>query len=433
MAIEKNVQFRPLFPDVLGAVTGGPRIYMDSLQFAVGISPEQTFINQPFEVIIVLQNMVDQNMQVKIGVQLPTTDRKDNPVVIDIAKTTIALGLTPGEVGVLRVPIVAHPPTQPGKGYPIRIAVRYRTPNPGLPVRPPGGGAPPSVLDVSTFKLQVLRAVQFSAHTWNESSEIVTSYFDIVPKRLPHMAQDLKPLYETLWAQENMLKEVELARAHINTAHKYATPGAYSSIYPNFIDAVTEKFAARDLPLHPGEAKAVAKVMAYTVDEAPNYETDLKVEQTRWFQTLCQVLAHEKSMLEIDRNELVSKYVFDAVLYDAILMAFHIIQPRIQEDLGDKNERINYATRVLAWLAGYGQPDLNYVYLPLVMAGVAVNRLVRNSTLENPWDMLDELREAMRGRMRLVSGETVVVFKMLNQLLEEAEKQLRFQRIQRGG
>ena len=75
--------FEPMYPDVLGAITGGTRISMDQLQCALGIFPQRTYINQPVEVILILQNMVDQSMQVKVGLQLPTQDKKGLPVVID--------------------------------------------------------------------------------------------------------------------------------------------------------------------------------------------------------------------------------------------------------------------------------------------------------------------------------------------------------------
>jgi hypothetical protein len=66
-------QFRPLYPDVLGAITGGPRVYFDSLQAAVGIPTAG--VHQPtLRGIVILQNMVDQPMQIKIGIQLPTAD-----------------------------------------------------------------------------------------------------------------------------------------------------------------------------------------------------------------------------------------------------------------------------------------------------------------------------------------------------------------------
>ncbi len=112
-----NRKIEPLYPDVLGAITDSIRIGMEKMQIALGIFPRRTFINQPAEVILIMQNMVDQNMQVKVGVQLPTTDKKGNPVVIDTPKKMIAIGMRPGEVGVLRIPIIPLPP------HPARCAV----------------------------------------------------------------------------------------------------------------------------------------------------------------------------------------------------------------------------------------------------------------------------------------------------------------------
>ena len=120
-------------------ITGGTRISMDKLQCALGIFPTQTYMNQPVEVILILQNMVDQPMQIKVGLQLPSQDKKGHPVVIDADKKTLTLSMRPGEVGVLRIPIIPLPPTQPGTGFPVRVAVRYRTPNEGHAVRPPAG------------------------------------------------------------------------------------------------------------------------------------------------------------------------------------------------------------------------------------------------------------------------------------------------------
>jgi hypothetical protein len=99
--------------------------------------------------------------------------------------------------------------------------------------------------------------------------------------------------------------------------------------------------------------------------------------------------------------------------------------------LGDRTERANYANRVVAWIVGLGQPDLNYVYLPLVIGGLAISRLVKHGVKENPWEIIDELREASQGRIRLISGETIVVFNMLNELLMASEKALNSQRISR--
>jgi hypothetical protein len=365
-----------LYPDVLGSITGGARISMDKLQCALGVFPQQTYINQPVEVILILQNMVDQPMQIKVGLQLPSQDKKGHPVVIDTAKKTLALSMRPGEVGVLRVPIIPLPPTQPGTAFPVRVAVRYRTPNEGRAVRPPAGGAPPSVLSISSFKLHALREVAFSAHTWNESAEIITTYFDIAPKRTPPIGQDLQPRYESLWTMQEMVEERELVQAKVEAARRIASSLTRMTVYKPMMTAVEEHFAERGMPLHPGEIRAVAKMMTYTLDEGLELEPGFSMEDSRWFLTLCQVLAHDPDLEAMDRGELVTKYLFEAALYDSILLGFSTIDPKVKEDLGDAAERVNYANRVLAWFAGEGDPDPSYIYLPLAMGGVVVMNIL---------------------------------------------------------
>jgi len=418
----------PLYPDVLGEITRGARINMDKLQCALGVFPRRTFINQPLEVILLMQNMVDQNMQIKVGIQLPTQDKKGDPVVIDVPKKTLSLGLRPGEVGVLRIPIVPLPPTQPGAQFPVRVAVRYRTPSEGRAVRPATGGAPPTVLSISSVKLQELREVQYAAHTWNQSAEIITTYFDIAPKRVPLGEQDLRPRYESLWTHEGREEELELVQAKVEAAQRVAVSLTRATVYKPLLKIVEDRFADRGMPLHPGEVKAIAKMITYAFDEGFNLEPGFSLEASRWFQTLCQVLAHDEDMEDADKGELVTKYLFDAALYDAILLAFAVVDPKVDEDLGDTAERVNYANRIMAWMAGQGDPDLSFVYLPLVMGGVIINLIVTNRD-DNPWIMIDQLTEATRGRARLVTGEVAAIFTMMKKLLEEAVDALRRARI----
>jgi hypothetical protein len=426
----QNIKFEPMYPDVLGAITGGTRINMDQLQVALGVFPQRTFLNQPLELILILQNMIDQNMQVKVAIQLPSEDKKGNPVVIDTPKKMLSLGIRPGEVGVLRTPLVPRPPTAPGTQLPVRVAVRYRAAKPGRAVRPPSGGAPPSILGVSSFKLQVLRDVAFSAHMWKDSPDILTTYFDIAPKVMPDLAPDLKPRYESLWTHEEMAGERELVRAKIEDARGVANGLTRGAVYRPLLNAVDERFASRDLALHPGEVKAIAKMLTYALDEGMELEPGFEVESSRWFQTLCQVLAHDETVEEWDRGTLTIRYLFEAAMYDAILLGFSVIEPKVNEDLGNADERVSYANRVLSWYAGQGQSDLSYAYLPLVMGGIAINEFVKTRD-ENPWIMIEEMREALAGRSRLFTGELVAIFKLTDQLLTKAEESLRRSRVPR--
>ncbi len=423
-----GLPFQPMYPDVLGAITGGARISMNDLQFALGLFPQRTYLNQPIEVIVILQNMVDQNMQVRVSVNLPPEDKRGYPLVVDIPRKMVTLGLRPGEVGALRLPIVPLPPTAPGTQFPVRVAVRYRTARPGRPVRPPSGGAPPTMLSISPFKLQVLREVAYAAQAWNQSNEIVTAFFDIAPKIMPDLRGNLKPLYESLWTHEAMHSEIQSVEAHIEDAQRVATGLTRTAVYPALLEAVDERFASRSLPLHPGEAMAIAKMMTYTLDGGLTQEPGFSEEESRWFQTLCQVLAHDETVEDWDRGTLAVRYLFDAVLYDAVLLGFWLIQPRLKDDLGSQAERIDYANRLLLWYAGQLPADWSYAYLPLVMGGVVINQLATLKT-DNPWLMLYALREAQKGRARLFTGERVVIFEHMSHLLDHAEDTLRRSRV----
>lgn len=428
--MNNNLHFDPLFPDVLGAIAGSARIHMNALQMAVGVFPRQVYLNQPVEVIVILQNMVDQPLDVKIALQLPTKDGAGKPVTLDTPKRSLSLSLRPAETGVLRVPIVAVPPTQPTENLPLQLTVRQRVQRPGKPIRPPAGGAPPSVLAVSPFKLQVLRDVDFTDFSYGQSPDTLRLSFDIAPKKLPHAPHDLKPTYETLWTTEQLKEERQLARARIDDARLVASGMTRLHLYTPIFHAVDELYAARGLPLHPGEAKAIAKMITYTLDDGAALEQVTSLEDTRWFQTLCQVLAFDPSVAEWEAGEIAVRYLFEAAFYDAVLLAFGLIRPRVRVNLGDKTERMNYANRVIAWLAGQLEPDLTYIYLPLVLGGVAINSVVVGRD-EDAWQTLDEIREAYRGRMRLVSGATLEVFDMLDKLLARAEDDLRRARILR--
>ena len=427
------MSFGVVYPDVLGAITGGGRVVAEDLQYAVGISPTQAFINQPLEVIVPLQNMVDKPLQVKVSLRMPSRDKKGNPVVIEAGKASMTIGMSPGEVGLMRIPLTAHPPTSAGKGYPVQVAVRFKVPDDANRVRPPDGGPPPSVLSISPFRLQVMKEIEFVTKTSGKSQDVVTVAFDLAAKRLPSPdSATLEPKYETLWASEEMKEEEKLARARVVEARKIALGLGHATSYWELLTQIENRFAERNMALHPGEAKAIAKMMAYTVDEAPELETQIPVDETQWFRTLCQVLAHDDDLHELPRAELLAEYVFDAILFDAIGMGFHVLQPKVKEKLGNSEERLNYANRMLTWFAGYGEPDLTYVYLPLVLGGVVISRLVTLDVRENPWVLVDELSEAMQGRVRLAgSEESTIVFKMLTELLEEQTRIIRSQRIER--
>ncbi len=424
-----------IYPDVIGSIAGRKRFVTEELQFAVGIFPKQAFINQPIELVILLQSRLNIGQQVRINLGLPNQDKQGNPLLVEASKNQLNMKLGPGEAGVLRVPIVAHPPTPPNVGYPIRIQIRSKVDERQTgklrQVRPPDGGPPPSVLTVSPFRLQVFKDIDFLQRETGPLRDYVVMTFDLAPKTLPQTPTNLAPRYEKLWEEPHIHEEQKLVRARLEDARRIGLGMGHPISYWALLDATNERFEERGLPLHPGEAKAIAKMLAYTVDDAPELETNINAEETRWFRTLCQVLAHDDSVLNMERADLLAKYCYDAIVYDAVLYAFNILQQRVSENLGNNAERHQYANTVTSWLAGSGDYDLNYIYLPLAMGGFLVNRIVKIASQENPWDLLEELDEAYQGRIRLASSEEVIVFDMLETLLSDAVRTLKRQRVER--
>lgn len=427
--MDKSLHFEPLYPDVLGAIAGNLRLTVEPIQAAVGIFPPRAYINQPVEVVAIMQNMIDQPVEVKITLDLPAKDTSGKPMAFSVPKKSVTLHMTPGEAGVVRLPVVPIMPSQPCEDIPVSVSIKAKASKAGLPVRPPTRGAPPSVLAVSPFKLQVLRDIEFGDHVTDGDN--VAVLFDIAPKRLPTFTQQLKPTYEALWTRQQLQGEKQHILAKIDDARLVAHSFLPRDVYLPLFHAVDEVYAARGLPLHPGESRAIAKLMTYALDDLTDIDPNYRIEDQRWFQTLCQTLAFDETVARQEPGIIVVNHLFDALIYDAILLGFALIRPRVRVNLGDRTERVHFANRVLKWLAGQAEPDLIYIYLPLVLGGVSVNHLVKVPK-DDPWVMIDELHEAYRGRMRLASGEAAEIFEMLDKLLERGEEDLRRARIQRG-
>ncbi|NWF70386.1 MAG: hypothetical protein HXY40_14965 [Chloroflexi bacterium] len=411
-----------IYPDVLGAITDGGRVNGEHLQYALGIFPRRIYLNQPLELFVLLQSMIDSKMQVKVELKTPTHDRSGHLMLIDSAKMPHVLTLQPAETAILHIPLVAHPPTKAASRIPIMARVTPNVPRNAKIVRQPDGGPPPSVLALSPFRLQAFREVHFETRL---NGDALKTTFDVEAHTLPASAAPLQLRFESLWAQEYMAMESKLAQGKVEEARRLAVSGAHGSAYEALRVAVGEKFAEHGLPLHPGEVRAITKMLCYTLEEAPSLEAGVNLDAQQWFKRLCQAMASDEDIgVSTALDEAVVKYAFEALVYDAVLLAFGMLRSHSKEDLGTPEEQTAYATRVFKWLAGQVQGDLTYVYLPLVLGGVLTDRMVALKRPDDPRELIEQLREAARGRQRLLSGEASVIFRILERLLLDAEQLL---------
>ena len=424
------LRFELSYPDVLTAITP-TRVTYEAFQAAVGLFPRQVFINQPLEVVVILQSLIDQPLSIRIGLVFPAKDGAGKPMAFEAPQQAMSVHLEAGEVVAVRLPVMVVPPTQPGSSLPLSVTLQSNHPRHFRVVRTAAGGGPPSALTVSPFKLLVLRDVHYAAAPVGKDRERVRLAFDVNGRQLPSRPTDLKPIIERLWTRAQYPAEREAVAEKLTEARELATTFNAQGILEPFFDAVTNSFASRGLPLHPGEALAIAKLLTYIIDFTTDV-TDVQtpLESLRWFQSLCQLLAAEPEAAALPPGDLVAGPLLEAVLYDAVIQGFSIVRTRAKTSFGEKNERAQYANRLLAWFTGQSEPDATYIYLPLALAGVAVNaQIVLHG--EDPWELLDAIQEAARGRVRLASRNVKEVFDLLDKLVERGADDLRRARIQR--
>lgn len=411
-----------MYPDALGAISRGQRADLDAVQAALGVFPRQAFLNQPLELVVLLQNMVDRATEVKVTIKPPVSDRNGDPIVLDMPKQNLSANLQAGEVGVMRIPVIAFPPTQPGSDIPIHVTIHQRGSRRGRAVRPRAGGFPPRSFAVSAHKLQALRDISYTAQLVD--GNVLTTTFDIAPKRIDMAQYSLVARYETLWTTEQMAGEREHFQSKVEQARALASIMTTTSLYWSLYYATEDKWSQRGVHLGAGELKALTKIMTYTLSDATLNERDLSLESTRWFQMLCHALLAEPDLSALEPGVIAAEYLYDTAVYDAVLLGFSILDPRVSVKLGSESERTAYAEKLTNWLVGgFGQGELSYLYLPLVLAGLAVNVLVAAST-ESPWVMLDELRADAKVRAANAGAAGREIFAMLESLLESAEHEL---------
>ncbi len=422
--------FALLAPDVLGAITGGVRMSMGALQFAVGAAPTMTYIGQPLEIVVILQSMIDVSIDIRISLNLPTRTHDNRPINLTTPRKVVSLKLAGGEVGVARLPLIPLLPTPtPLDELPIRIAVRQRADTQSVRfLRASLGGAPPSELAINPFQLQVLRDIQYIEHAWDQSPELVEVPISVAAGDIPGRSSALKakPRYTALWTLDNMVVERDRAVAQIDEARFIAADlmAATDALYPTIWRGVDTAFAARGEPLKPGESKAIAKMVTAVFRDRSTEDQNFRLEALRWFQTLCQVLAFDESAVRRPAPDLVMRYLFHAAIFDAVLLAYTAIRPRLRIDLGDRSARSAQANRILTWLAGHVEGDPAFIFMPLALGGLALH-LGFPIADEDLWVMVEELREAYRLRVRVVDPAMAGTYELMDKLLSQVEADLR--------
>ncbi|MCC7207481.1 MAG: hypothetical protein IT323_09250 [Anaerolineae bacterium] len=407
----------PDFPDVLGMVTGGARQSAGAVHYALALYPTSVTVGQALEALILLQNACNRPVPVAVTLYLPRKDVDGNRMSLVAPKENLTVNLGPGEAGLLHVPIIPYPPTRPSEENVIGVRAEARLPRGAHIVHGPHGGRPASVLSMSPFRLNTLREVGFAAAL---EGEHVVKTFNILPGSIAAPQPDLSPRYETLWSARELPDERARYLALAERAADFAQTLERSRLLAPLAAATEGRYARAGLSLHPSEALFLGKTLAYTLEDGLQAEGVYPLDEAAWFRRLITV-ADDDGLLS-DRDGLIA-YLYTALVRDAVRLGLAMVERASGEKLGEVSDHIAYAQEVVSALETQRESDLGHVYLPLILAGVLVNNLVKDAR-ENPWESLARLREAWRGRIRLAGSQYGWVSEMLSNFMYEAEQVL---------
>ena len=418
-------QPHPDLPDVLGMITNGTRLNIGLLQCAYALHPRTTVIGQPLEALVLVQSAANKPIQLNIIVKLPKRDAAGNRLNLWTPKEAVQIMLQPAETGLLHIPIVSRPPTQPADNLPIAIKIEVKLPRNVGQVRPSSGGRAASVLNMSPFRLSILREVGFGV-TQQDEAQLVDA-FSIVPGTISTAQPANAPRYETLWTAKDL--EAEKARyAELESyAHRFAATITRNVILEPLQALLEQHFAARGLPLTPAEALFAAKTLTYTMEDGLDLEPGFSLYDSKWFHQLVGLMAEPEATSDI---EALLRRLFPSILNDGVMLGLSLVARISEENLGTHDEHVTYANEVNNALEGRATIDLGHAYLPLILAGLLLTYKVKGIR-ENPWTSLSEVRQAWQGRLRLADNQFEWVAKVFRQFYDEAEQTLDEARIAR--
>jgi hypothetical protein len=414
------------YPDILGQLSAERLAVGDLVQAALGVFPPMTALDQTLEVLLLLQNMTNRPLSLRLAIKTPARDAAGNLANFFTPRPHLALTLPPAECGLVHIPITPQLPTRPGAGYLVQVALETSKPDRYQAVRPAAGGVLPSLLALSPFRLAVLRDICFSARKTAPHQLAVA--FDVLPGRFPPRGEHPQPRYEALWTLDDLRQEAQQVEANCAGALQVARALSPALLYVPLLDHTNAVFGEAGIPLHPGEAIFITRALMYVLQQGLELEPGFSLEESAWFRRLCRLLVADPDAVHAV-DQLIS-LLYSAVVYDAVLLGFFIIGRQAGADFGDRDEQLSYTARLVAALEGRVTLRLEHVYVPLVLTGVALHGRVPLPG-EKPWHSLAQLRQARDGRIKLAGAEFVEVFDLLNRLIEEASGLLAALRVSR--
>ncbi len=192
------------------------------------------------------------------------------------------------------------------------------------------------------------------------------------------------------------------------------------NVFMPLLKATQERFGTSGYALLPPEAIFITKQLtlvleAGVIEPSP---ANPRPAWPRWYIKMCRLLA-QGTALSGQVELMVTRQLYNDLIYDAIMTGFKTVGDVTQEDFGTPDETSQYAEGIVGSLEKNQPLDIARAYLPLVMAGVVANTRV-TMPREQVRDTVFMLSKALEKRRLEKDEANAFIFEITDKLIEQA-------------
>ncbi len=434
------------YPDVLGALTGGSRVAMGVMQFALALNPDVICAGRASEVILLAQNASDQKVEIAALLHLPDHDAKRQKGRFISRSARVAVPVQPGEVGYISLPFGILPDTATSDQYKLSVDVEVRSVSQGKPARVRGqdGGVtfnPDTISADARVHYDALQELTFSAHK-PALRNALDATFTVTEARLAPPPK-LKAQWTSLWTIADADERLIMLRYADLITVKVLPQLRRQKLLPPLVESTKTHFSDAGYTLHDVEATLIAKMLTLILEYASpqdsahgfmaagNYsitplfqrllrDTNQEITLPRWFNGFLRLLGQDERVADY-APRVIPRTLYLPLLYDAVEHAFALVQQVSGQSLGEKNEIEAYAAQLIEMLENKRAVNFQRVYLPLVMGGVLVNDKILMPG-EQQDDQVSQLVNILDERRQEMTIDDADIVELTEQMIHRATK-----------
>ena len=409
------------YPDLLGAVTGGPRLNVDAVQCALAVRPAEVAAGSFFEIVFLVQNASAQDIDVIVEPVLPDRDASNQRRSFLTKSERLRIGLRPAEVGYLTLPVSTSAKTAPASHYDVGLKLTTKHTGKSQRVRGPQGGG---IFDarelplIAQQQVEQLRALVFSTEVCGKKNYVET-VVTIAPPIVSTL-HELKPGWISLWTMQDYLDDATIAAKAAREVEQVMPSLTRDKLFMPLFKTTQTRFQASGCPLHPPEAVFIAKILTLMLEMGPTASIPGEHDPAlpRWYSRMCHLLLQEPA-LAAQPEGLITQLVYPDLVHDAARHAFAMVKTVTGESFGTPAEMDIYVDNLSQALADGAPLDLTGAYLPLIMGGLIANARLTMPN-EQIRDTVNLLAHALDRRHQEQTENNAFVLDLADRLIERA-------------